>query len=534
MSEQQPQQEPWTRPPAQGAPGEQGTPAAQGTPNVKGTPAAQGTPNVPGAPGVQPGAVPGAVPAAGSAWVPPSPYLGPAYQAPPQQVGTVAVDPRRRTRRILVGGGAAAVIAAALAVAVAVQGGPATETSAVNPATGQSSDGSSSQGSAGSSSAAPGSSGSSGSSGSDGSSSAGQGGFVPHGGRGGRAGGQPGSGFAFGAPGTQAGSASGSSQLSGATAATATQEKGVVTIDATLKYEGATSAGTGMILSSDGLVLTNNHVVDGATAIQVTDESTGKQYTAVVVGTDASSDVALLQLQDASGLTPVTVDGDGGVTDGAGITAVGNAEGTGDLVAADGTVTDTNQTMTAQTETGAPSETLNGLIEFQAAVVSGDSGGPVLDSDGEVVGMTTAASNGPGTTIAYAITIENALAVVHQIESGSTADGVTLGYPAFLGVAFSSGSSGNGFPGLDGTGLGTTTNGATIAGVIDGTPASSLGLAAGDTITKVDGTAVSSSDDLSATLAKHKPGDRVSLTWVSGTTGTSSSGTVTLIAGPAN
>ena len=168
---------------------------------------------------------------------------------------------------------------------------------------------------------------------------------------------------------------------------------------------------------------------------------------------------------------------------------------------------------------------------LQAAVVSGDSGGPVLDSDGEVVGMTTAASSNPGTTIAYAITIENALAVVHQIESGSTADGVTIGYPAFLGVAFSSGSS---LPGLGGDGLGTTTSGAPIAAVIDGTPASSIGLAAGDTITKVDGTAVSSSDELAAALATHKPGDKVTVTWVSGTTGASSSATVTLIAGPAN
>ncbi len=341
-----------------------------------------------------------------------------------------------------------------------------------------------------------------------------------------------------GGTGSGTGSSSGASQLSGVTAATATQQQGVVTIDSTLEYEGATSAGTGMILSSDGLVLTNNHVVDGATAIQVTDESTGKQYTATVVGTDAGSDVALLQLQGASGLTPAALDDDGGVADGDGVTAVGNAEGTGDLVAADGTVTDTNQTMTAQTETGAPSETLDGLIEFQAAVVAGDSGGPVLDSDGEVVGMTTAASNGPGTTIAYAITIEDALAVVHQIESGSTADGITLGYPAFLGVAFSSGdsgASGAGLPGFGGTGLGgTTTNGATIAGVIDGTPAASAGLVAGDTITTVDGTAVSSSDELSAALATHEPGDRVTLTWVSGTTGATSSATVTLIAGPAD
>ena len=513
MSEQQPQQEPWTRPPAQGEQGAQGMqPGAvpsrptEGTPPPYLGPASQVPPR---------DAMPPQGWAPPEGWVPPEGWMPPQAGAPqvrmpqagaPQQVGVVAVDPRRRVRRIAIGGGAAAVIAAALAVTVVVQGGPTTETAAVSDSTGSSSSASTDSGSTGSS----------GSSATDpGSAAAPSGGFHGRGG--------------YGAGGY--GSSAGATQLSSAPAATAAQQTGVVTIDATLQYEGATSAGTGMILSSDGLVLTNNHVVDGATAIQVTDESTGKQYTATVVGTDASADVALLQLQDASGLTPVTLDNDGGVADGDGITAVGNAEGTGDLVAADGTVSDTNQTMTAQTETGAAAETLNGLIEFQAAVVSGDSGGPVLDSDGEVVGMTTAASSNPGTTIAYAITIENALAVVHQIESGSTADGVTIGYPAFLGVAFSSGSS---LPGLGGDGLGTTTSGAPIAAVIDGTPASSIGLAAGDTITKVDGTAVSSSDELAAALATHKPGDKVTVTWVSGTTGASSSATVTLIAGPAN
>ena len=86
-----------------------------------------------------------------------------------------------------------------------------------------------------------------------------------------------------------------------------------------------------MILTSDGLVLTNNHVVEGSTSIQVTDETTGQTYTAKVVGTDATHDVALLQLQDASGLTPVTLDNDNGVTTGDAVTAIGNAEGTGSL-----------------------------------------------------------------------------------------------------------------------------------------------------------------------------------------------------------
>lgn len=502
MSEQQPQQQPWTRPPAE-------TP--EGVPPVGSAPDARVTGSAPDVPAA---GDPAASPAPAAA-----PYLGPVYQVPtyppqppaypPQQVAAVAVDPRRRLRAIAIGGWAAAAIAATVAVAVAVDDGQPTETSAVTQVPG-------------SSSATEGDAGSGSSSATDPGSSYGtlpdQGGWgFP--GRGGFDGGS--------------GSSSGTSTTSGAVAATAAQQTGVVTIDATLEYEGATSAGTGMILTSDGLVLTNNHVIDGATAITVTDESTGKQYTATVVGTDASSDIALLQLQDATGLTPVTLDDDGGVADGDGVTAVGNAEGTGDLVAAAGSVTDTNQTMTAQTETGAAAETLDGLIEFQAAVVSGDSGGPLLDAEGEVVGITTAASTGPGTTIAYAITIEDALAVVSQIESGSTADGITLGYPAFLGVAFSSQSS-SGLGGFGSSGTGTTTSGATIAGVIAGSPAASAGLVAGDTITAVDGTAVGSSDALSSALDAYQPGDSVTITWVSGTTGASSSATVTLIAGPAD
>jgi len=451
------------------------------------------------------------------------PYAGmPYYPVPQHPLRGVAVDPRRKhLRRLGMGAGALAVIAASLAVGVAFGVGTTHETAAVSGG-----------GSSSSTGVLPGGSGSS----SGGTST------LPYGGSGGSSntnpGNVPGYGYGYGdgdgtgsSGGAFGGSSSGTAQGSGAVAATAAQEKGVVTINSQLQYQQATSAGTGMILSSDGLVLTNNHVVNGATAIRVTVETTGKQYTATVVGTDPSADVALLQLQGASGLTPVTLDTGGGVSTGSAVTAIGNAEGTGNLVAAAGSITGTDQTMTAQTELGGSAETLSGLLEFQASVVSGDSGGPVLDAQGEVVGMTTAASNGAGPTDAYAITITNALSVVHQIQAGDTAGGrITLGYPAFLGVALSSQQTQAGGFGQ----AGGTTNGATISGVIAGTPAASAGLAAGDTITALDGTAVTSSTGLSTAMSGHKAGDRVSLTWVSGTTGTSHTATVTLVAGPAN
>jgi S1-C subfamily serine protease len=443
----------------------------------------------------------------------------PYYPLPDQPIGAIAIDPRRRhVRRLAISVGAAAVLAVTLAVGAAFGVGPTRETSAFSGNNGSSSSAGQvpggSTGSGGSSATNPG-----GSAGSAGSSSTNPNAIPNVGGD--RDGDRFGSGSG----------SSGSGAAAGAIAATAAQQKGVVTIDSQLAYQGASSAGTGMILSADGLVLTNNHVIDGATAIQVTDESTGRQYTATVVGTDPTADVALLQLKGASGLTPITLDKNA-VTTGTSITAIGNAEGTGNLVAAAGSVTNTNQTMTAQTELGGSAETLSGLIEFQAAVVSGDSGGPVLDSQGEVVGMTTAASNGMGLTDAYAITIVNALTVVHEIQAGDTANGtITLGYPAFLGVSLSTPRSQ--VAGGSGTGSGTT-SGATIAGVVTGTPAASAGLAAGDTITAVNGAAVTSADGLSSALGAHKAGDRVTITWVSGTTGATHSATVTLIAGPAN
>ncbi|MBO9556055.1 MAG: trypsin-like peptidase domain-containing protein [Cellulomonas sp.] len=297
--------------------------------------------------------------------------------------------------------------------------------------------------------------------------------------------------------------------------ATDAQQVGVVTIASTLGYQGGESAGTGMVLTSGGLVLTNNHVVEGATAIEVTVESTGKTYEASVVGYDATHDVALLQLKDASGLKTVTLDDDGGVSTGDTVTAVGNAEGGGDLVAASGDVTGTDQTMTARTSSSS-GETLSGLIEFSAAVVSGDSGGPLVDDEGEVVGITTAASVGGTTTVGYAIDIVDAMAVVHQIESGTETGTVQIGLPAFLGVGL---AQDNG-------------SGAVVQGALDGTPAATAGIGAGDVITAVDGTAITSGDDLQKALSSHQPGDSVTLTWTDAQTGSSQQATVTLIEGP--
>jgi S1-C subfamily serine protease len=309
------------------------------------------------------------------------------------------------------------------------------------------------------------------------------------------------------------------------TAATSAQQVGLVTIVSTLGYADATSAGTGIVLTSDGTILTNNHVIVGATAIEVTVESTGATYSAQVVGTDATADVAVLRLTEASGLATATIATDGVVV-GDAVTAVGNAEGGGSLVSATGTVTALDATVTTQDEVTGEMVTLDGLLQIDADVVSGDSGGAVLDASGAVVGMTTAASSGTSNISGYAITIDHALGIADTILAGTDTDSTTIGYPAFLGVEIGVQSA------RPGSAVGA--DGALVVGVIDGTPAQQAGLAAGDTITALDGAAVGSADALGELLSGHEPGDQVAVTWTSGTTGASRTTTVTLIAGPAD
>ncbi|WIB78856.1 S1C family serine protease [Curtobacterium sp. MCPF17_002] len=326
----------------------------------------------------------------------------------------------------------------------------------------------------------------------------------------------------FTVPGDGTGSSDGSSGTStesAATAATTAQKKGVVTINTVLNYdESSQAAGTGMILTSDGTILTNNHVIQGATSITVTDETTGKEYKAEVVGSDATNDVAVLKLEGASGLSTVTLDDDGEPSTGDTVTDVGNAEGTGNLVAAKGSVTATDQDIQVQSESGTGTESLTGLIEIAANVVSGDSGGPVLDSEGEVVGMATAASSGSADVTGYAIPITTAKSIAEKILAGETSSTITLGLPAFLGVEVS------------GT---ATTGGVAVAGTVEGSGAASAGLAAGDTITSIDGTAVASSDALTSAIQSHSVGDKVTVGYTD-STGAAKTVTVTLTAGPAS
>jgi S1-C subfamily serine protease len=284
-----------------------------------------------------------------------------------------------------------------------------------------------------------------------------------------------------------------------------------------------------MVVSSSGLVLTNNHVVAGSTQISVTIASTGETYTAKVVGTDATNDVALLQLQGASGLDTIAVDQDDTENAGDAVTAIGNAQGGGVLMAADGTITKLDSTVTTAAEGAAQGETLDGVIQIAAQVVSGDSGGALLDADGEVIGMTTAASSGTADITGFAIPIESALTLARQMANGDESGSVTIGYPAFLGIGIAQPTADSRYGGYRQQTAGDS--GVTVGGVFEGTPAERAGLAAGDTITAVDGTTLGDATSLSTILASHEPGDTVTVTWVD-TTGDTHSASVTLIAGP--
>jgi S1-C subfamily serine protease len=273
--------------------------------------------------------------------------------------------------------------------------------------------------------------------------------------------------------------------------------------------EGA-AAGTGMILTSGGEVLTNNHVIRGSTDIQVT-TSNGNTYTARVIGADPTDDVALLQLDGASGLSTILPDTQN-LTKGTPVVAIGNAYGTGNPSATGGTITGLDQTITAG-DPGSPSERLHGVIQTNAPIAPGNSGGPLVDTQGEVVGMVTAATQTSAftrtSTEGYAITIGDALNIVHRIQSGDTSGGdIVYGRPGLLGVQVRNLSA------AAAARLGVSSGGAYVIQVVPGTPAANAGMQDGSVITNIDGQAIGSAKDVSDVMHSTKPGDTASITWV--------------------
>jgi S1-C subfamily serine protease len=345
-------------------------------------------------------------------------------------------------------------------------------------------------------------------------------------------------------------------------------------INTTLNYSSEAAAGTGMVINSDGPVLTNTHVIENSTKITATVTTTGKTYPATVVGYDETGDVALIRLQGATGLHTVPIGNSALAKTGEPVVALGNAEGTGAIIPAGGQVTGLDKTITASDEAAADdSETLHGMIQVNAGIVPGDSGGPLNNSAGQVIGMDTAGdstSTGQQQPEGFAIPIDTALSIARQIAAGHASATVSVGYPPFIGIFTGSRTSGNpqtqarqqeqqnnfgdgtggmgGYNGYGGsagrpacytsnTNLAVPTTiapvdaGALIDGTICGGPADTVGMTAGSVITAIDGQAVRSPGDLASALARSKPGDTVSVTWVS-PAGRQTTSAVHLTAGP--
>lgn len=304
---------------------------------------------------------------------------------------------------------------------------------------------------------------------------------------------------------------------------TAKVDPGIVDITGTLADTNSEIAGTGIVLSADGLVLTNDHVVTGSSSIRATDVGNGRTYRATVVGYDRTEDIAVLRLTGASGLAVTTQGDSSSVRTGDSVVAIGNAGGTGGTPkAVDGTVTALNRSVTAEDRSSGSAEQLTGLIEIAAAVVPGDSGGPLANANGQVVGVDTAASGGfryrnAGSGYGYAIPINQAAAIATRIENGQASSTIHIGATAFLGIETG-----------DGNGVDT---GASVLGIVPGTPAERAGLTAGDIIVSVNGHAVDSATTLTTLMDRYHPGDRLRVEWMD-SSGQTHTATVTAATGP--
>jgi S1-C subfamily serine protease len=348
-------------------------------------------------------------------------------------------------------------------------------------------------------------------------------------------------------------------------------EPGMVDITATLRYTGQVFEGTGMVLSQSGLVLTNNHVVSGSTGLAATVVSTGRKYTAQIVGTDAQDDVALLKLTGVSGLKTVQVGDSSKVTLGSPVVALGNAGGQGGApTVTSGSITALNRTITASDAGSGDSETLHNMLQTNAQIAEGDSGGPLANAAGQVIGMNTAANtqsfSPQGSSEGFAIPINRALTIAHQMAAGHGSAKIRIGQPAFMGIAVASTSpsaaSSNDSPqrqlqqlnqtagrfggGIDSNGrclsngggnpvpgsIAPASTGTLIAGAFCNAPADDAGLTGGDVILAINRQAVGAPASLTSLLAQYHPGETVSVTWMD-TSGQRHTSSVTLITGPA-
>jgi S1-C subfamily serine protease len=276
-----------------------------------------------------------------------------------------------------------------------------------------------------------------------------------------------------------------------------TPRTGVAIVNTDLGYEQGTAAGTGIVLTSSGEVLTNNHVIRGGTRISAT--VAGHSYTARVLGYSVSSDIALIKLAGAHGLATAPIGNSDRINIGAPVTAVGNAGGSGSLRVVTGRVTDLGQAIDVSDGEGNVSRLL-GLIETSAPLVPGDSGGPLLFG-GRVIGVDSAGPSGGvgGGRDGYAVPINPAMAIAKQVESGHRTLAVHIGPTAFLGVALESGTGGDGV---------------VVHDVVQGSAADRAGVQSGDLITTIGSRHVTSRSQVQSAMLQAVPGKPLRIRWV--------------------
>jgi S1-C subfamily serine protease len=364
---------------------------------------------------------------------------------------------------------------------------------------------------------------------------------------------QPASGPSAG-PGTTPGTSIGGATLRRAEDAV---QPGLVVINSKLQDDGADvsgAAGTGMIISRSGLVLTNNHVIDATNGLTAKVVSTGKTYPAEWLGYDKGSDVAVIKLEGASGLTTVPLGNSSAVKIGDDVVAMGNANGIGSITTATGAITGLNEAITASDEgSGESAEHLTGMLQTDADIIQGDSGGPLVSTAGKVIGMDTASSSAVMASqenVGFAIPINKAMTIAREIIAGKSGQGVRVGATGFVGVLVPSAPGGGqstqtspqaqlqqmeqseeqqglspsytspagclsntaaaGIPAH----VAPASSGALVLGVLCQSPAVAAGLAAGDVITAAAGQQVTSPASLTGILSKVPAGKTITVVWV--------------------
>ena len=314
-----------------------------------------------------------------------------------------------------------------------------------------------------------------------------------------------------------------------------------VDITTVLASQDAEAEGTGMILTKNGEVLTNNHVIEGGSRITAQVDGTGRRYQVKVLGTDVNKDVALVQLIGASNLPTVKIGNSSAVHVGDQVVAIGNALGLGGPpTVTSGIISALDRTINAMDSGSTVVEHLTGMLQTDAPINPGNSGGPLVDSSGQVIGMDTAAYNGTtssgqsASNIGFAIPIDRAIAIAQAIQQGRGSSTILIGPRGIIGVdvlsvqqAEQQASNFFGGPGINPP----VNYGAYVQSVLAGSPAQAAGITSGDVIIGVNGVRVQSPTALSNALSNDKPGTTVTVTWVTGS-GTKHSARITLEADP--